>query len=86
VIQNPTVDNARAVAADALKLFKRSRAGVPGLARVLAESLSEVLVEYDAAVRRADDLGQRLETVRAILDGDDGDPDGNNGGTGAAPR
>lgn len=58
---------------EAKVLFRRSRSGVPGLARVLAESLEEVLARYDAVARERDRLRVLVEEARAILTGDAGD-------------
>ena len=52
---------------EAKVLFKRSRSGVPGLARVLAESLEEVLDRYDALVEEHDRMRRHLDVARELL-------------------
>ena len=51
---------------EAKVLFRRSRSGVPGLARVLAESLEEVLARYDEVVTQREVLRARLEGVERL--------------------
>lgn len=57
---------------EAKVLFRRSRSGVPGLARVLAESLEEVLARYDQVAAERDQLRRHLDLARELLNREDG--------------
>ena len=66
--ETPAVDplaDFRLTMREAKVLFRRSRSGVPGLARVLAESLEEVLARYDARGRGARPAAPATWTWRA---------------------
>ena len=73
--ETPEVDplaDFRLTMREAKVLFRRSRSGVPGLARVLAESLEEVLARYDAVAAERDQLRRHLDLARELLNREDG--------------